>query len=1067
MAALLLLSPGAFAQNAVPPGVAPVPIPNSRPTGVTNGFGIDGDLTAYSGDAASYLSAGDWLPNPLTAAGYGGVLSATGTVPATANPKRVIHKTDSYGATDDIFSGGSKIDSNPNTAVTWKTGGPNPSKNDINNALVFIEEASSATAPGTFVGDTWVMMAGDRATKEGNSFLAFQFLQKTLTRNTNGTFTSAGTDGGRTAGDIQITAEFVNGGTVPNLYYEVWQSVAGAFTWVQIQAPPAGAAFGRTNGVVLSNVPYSPFGGSSYDTNLFAEVAVDISAVYRNVQTTCVGKISTLWVVTKSSQSSSANMTDFVEPIPLDLKINVTADAGPDRAVCAGNSTTIGTPAVSGYTYSWAIGSAAPFATTAQVAVTPSATTTYTLTVTKVGATCSSPPDDVVVTVNPNPTANAGTAPATQCASTTGNSFLLAGSGSNGTPSWAVFNNPNSLTVNITNGGTYAPTIAVSGGSGTVTLRLTVTSGTNPVCTAATSDVAVTVKPVPTASAGTAPAAQCAIAAGNSFVLAGSGSNGTPSWAVQTNPNSLTVNITNGGTYAPTIAVSGGSGTVTLRLTVNGTANPLCTAATSDVAVTVNPNPTASAGAAPAAQCASTAGNTFSLDGSGTNGTYKWTVFSKSPSALSAVFSSDAMAKPTVTVSGGSGTVTLRLTVTSATCGDATSDVTVTVNPNPTASAGTAPAAQCAITAGNSFLLAGSGSNGTPSWAVFNNPNSLTVNITNGGTYAPTIAVSGGSGPVTLRLTVTSGANPVCTAATSDVAVTVNPNPTADAGTAPAAQCLSANGNSFSPSGSGSNGTPSWAVFNNPNSLTVNITNGGTYAPTIAVSGGSGTVTLRLTVTSSANPVCTAATSDVAVTVNAKPAGPTVTIQEATLCGTLTSPTLTVCGPVAGTTYLVTETDGTNPQSTTYSAGPLVFVLRAGKGFSITATASAAAGGCVSAATICGGQAASCPASAGRVATAASPTTAPALQQGILTEAYPNPTSKDATINFSVPKSGHVVVQVYNAIGVAVATLFDGDVAGGETRSVKLKGEFLATGIYTYRVVADGKTKTNHVSLVK
>ncbi|MBH8570866.1 T9SS type A sorting domain-containing protein [Microvirga sp. STS02] len=878
--AVLLLSPSAFAQNAVPPGVAPVPIPNSRPTPATNGFGIDGDLTAYFGDDASYTNAGDWLPNPLTAAGYGGVLSASGTVPATANPKRVIHKTDSYGATDDIFSGGSKIDSNPNTVVTWKTGGPNPSKNDINNALVFIEESAVATGPGTLAGDTWVMMAGDRATKEGNSFLAFQFLQKTLVRNTNGSFTSAGPDGGRTVGDIQITAEFVNGGTVPNLYYEEWRSVAGAFTWVQIQAPPAGAAFGRTNGLVLSNVPYAPFGGSSYDTNLFAEVAVDISAVYRNVQTTCVGKISTLWVVTKSSQSSSANMTDFVEPIPLDLKINVTADAGPDKAICAGGSTTIGTPAVSGYTYSWAIGNAAPFATTAQVSVSPGATTTYTLTVTKVGATCSSPPDDVVVTVNPNLTANAGTAPAAQCAVTAGNSFLLAGSGSNGTPSWAVQSNPNNLTVSIASGGTYAPTVAVRGGTGTVTLRLTVTSGAAPSCGTATSDVAVTVKPVPTASAGTAPAAQCAVEAGNSFALSGSGSNGTPAWAVQSNPNGLTVGITNGGTYAPTIAVSGGSGTVTLRLTVNGTANPLCPAAT------------------------------------------------------------------------------------------------------------------------------------------------------------------------------------------SDVAVTVNPNPTANAGTAPAAQCLSANGNSFSPSGSGSNGTPSWAVQSNPSSLTVNITNGGTYAPTVAVSGGSGTVTLRLTVTSSVNPVCTAATSDVAVTVNAKPAGPTVTIQEATLCGTLTSPTLTVCSPVVGTTYLLTESDGANPQSTTYSAGPLVFVLRAGKGFSITATASAAAGGCISAATICGGQAESCPASAGRVA-AGSTATAAVLQQSIQTEAYPNPTNRDATINFSVPKSGHVVVQVYNAIGVAVATLFDGEVVGGETRSVKLKGESLATGIYTYRVVADGKTKTNHVSLVK
>ncbi|MBD2723091.1 T9SS type A sorting domain-containing protein [Hymenobacter armeniacus] len=879
LTALVLLSCPAFAQNAVPPGVVPVLLPNPRPTGATTGFAIDGDLAAYDGDAAAYRNAGDWLPNPLTAAGYGGALSATGAAPVGS--KRIIHKTDAYGATDDIFAGGSKIDSNPNTSVTWKTGGPNPSKNDINNAMVYIEEGTASTGAGIVIGDTWVTMAGDRATKEGNSFLAFQFLQKTLVRNADGTFTSAGTDGGRTVGDVQVTAEFVNGGTVPNLYYEEWRPAGTGFTWVQLANPPSGAAFGRTNGVALTNVPYAPFGGTLYEANLFAEVSVDISAVYRGVQTTCVGKISTLWVVTKSSQSSSANMTDFVEPIPLDLNINVVADAGADKAMCAGGSAKIGATAVAGYSYAWSIGNASPFATTAEVTVSPAATTTYKLTVTKIGSTCSSPPDEVTVTVNGNPTAQAGTAPAAQCAAAS-NTFSLSGSGTNGTPSWAVFNNPSSLSVNITGGDTYTPSVAVSGGSGTVTLRLTVTS------------------------------------------------NATPS------------------------------------------------------------------------------------------------------------------------------------------CGTATSDVAVTVNPNPTAGAGTAPAAQCAALVGNTFSLSGTATNGTPLWTVFSNPSSLAVTITGETSLTPSVAVSGGSGVVTLRLTVTSTANPVCTAATSNVAVTVNPNPTAQAGTAPAAQCLSANGNTFSLSGSGTNGTPSWAVFNNPSSLSVNITGGDTYTPSVAVSGGSGTVTLRLTVTSNATPSCGTATSDVAVTVNAKPAGPTVTVQEASLCGALTAPTLTVCNPVAGTTYRVTETDGTNPQTATYSAGPLVFVMRAGKGFSITATASAAAGGCISAATVCGGQAESCPAPPAIRSASVEPTTIPsALQGSIQTEAYPNPTTRDATINFTVPTSGHVVVQLYNAIGVPVATLFDGQVVGGETRTLQLKGAQLAAGTYTYRVMANGKAKTNRVSLVR
>ncbi|ALD21341.1 hypothetical protein AM218_09085 [Hymenobacter sp. DG25A] len=88
-------------------------------------------------------------------------------------------------------------------------------------------------------------------------------------------------------------------------------------------------------------------------------------------------------------------------------------------------------------------------------------------------------------------------------------------------------------------------------------------------------------------------------------------------------------------------------------------------------------------------------------------------------------------------------------------------------------------------------------------------------------------------------------------------------------------------------------------------------------------------------------------------------------------------------------------------------------------------------------------------------------------QRSIQTEAYPNPTGRDATINFSVPRSGHVKVDVYNALGSYVTTLYDGDAKGGENNAVVLKGAQLPTGTYYYKVTSDGKTKTNRISLVK
>jgi hypothetical protein len=68
------------------------------------------------------------------------------------------------------------------------------------------------------------------------------------------------------------------------------------------------------------------------------------------------------------------------------------ADAGPDQAICPGGSVQIGTPAVAGRTYSWSPGGA----TTAQITVSPSSTTIYTLTV---STACNQASDDVTVTV--------------------------------------------------------------------------------------------------------------------------------------------------------------------------------------------------------------------------------------------------------------------------------------------------------------------------------------------------------------------------------------------------------------------------------------------------------------------------------------------------------------------------------------------------------------------------------------------------------------------------------------------------------------------------------------------
>lgn len=223
-----------------------------------------------------------------------------------------------------------------------------------------------------------------------------------------------------------------------------------------------------------------------------------------------------------------------------------------------------------------------------------------------------------------------------------------------------------------------------------------------------------------------------------------------------------------------------------------------------------------------------------------------------------------------------------------------------------------------------------------------------------------------------------------------------------------------------------------------------------------------GTYTLTVT---DAGAGCTASTSETITQPNAL-AAPVVTLLEPTLCTRATG-TVTVTNPViANATYTLTQpnlpTSPTNPTSitTTTTTETVAFAnLAAGGGFSITVTVN----GCTSPATNCGNTTHNARQTPG-------PTTSSggiALKKNILTEAYPNPTGRDATINFSVPKSGRVVVQVYNSLGARVATLFDDEVKAGENRSVILKGASLPSGNYTYRVIANGSTKSNRISLIK
>jgi len=310
-----------FTDGPPPTGIAPV----SPPVG---GFGIDGDLKANA-------TSGDWLPGP--AGSQGAVLNNDGSA---VDSSTTFHITDPYDSdTDDVFGGGDKVNDDPNT-WGWtrkKTG----KKVDISNALVHL-----TTNPGNH--HQWVVVSGDRMSDLGTAYIDFEFLQHTLTltNNTSGSaggFASAGPDGGRTVNDFILTIALVGGGSTANFYLVQWKpKPGGGYDYFDATANlPSGSVFAAVNPTNATPVPYGAFGTNIYLKNTFAEGAVDMTALLGAILSDpCTGmQVKSVLVKTKESDSASANIADFINPIQINLKLGL-AVAGSAQAQCADPSGT-------------------------------------------------------------------------------------------------------------------------------------------------------------------------------------------------------------------------------------------------------------------------------------------------------------------------------------------------------------------------------------------------------------------------------------------------------------------------------------------------------------------------------------------------------------------------------------------------------------------------------------------------------------------------------------------------------------------------------------------------------
>jgi gliding motility-associated-like protein len=465
---------------------------------------------------------------------------------------------------------------------------------------------------------------------------------------------------------------------------------------------------------------------------------------------------TTIYTVTgaaiNSTCGATGQVTVTVNPLPV-------ADAGAaTRSTCAGVPITLGGTAVAGIAYSWSPATGLSSATSATPTLTLPNTTsapitqTYTLTATNPATGCQAT-SPVAVTVNPLPVATPGAA-VTLCGG--GSAQLGAAAVAGNTYSWSPAAGLSSAT-------SANPTVTLTNTTGaplTQTYTLTTTNAAG--CTS-TATVVVTANPLPIA----VPGAAATYCSGGTVQLGAAPVAGlTYSW-------SPSMGLTSANAANPSVTLTNTTGTpITQTYTLTVTNPATGCQATGTVAVTVNPLPVATPGAA-VTFCA---GGSAQLGGAAVAGTtYSW-----SPAAG---LSSATSANPTVTLpntTGAPSTQTYILTATNPATGcQATGTVAVTVNPLPVAT----PGASVTFCAGGSAQLGGAAVAGTTySWSPATGLSSAT-------SANPTVTLPNATGAAitqTYTLTATSAAG--CTS-TGTVAVTVNPLPVAVPGNAGITSC--------------------------------------------------------------------------------------------------------------------------------------------------------------------------------------------------------------------------------------------------------------------------------------
>lgn len=213
------------------------------------------------------------------------------------------------GQADDSFGNGTKED----TAVPSVTDGSIPNnKSDLTRFYTKLRTESN--------GKDYAYLAWERVQDPtGTTNMDFEF-------NTSTTLSSNGVTPVRTAGDVLIKYDLAQGGTVPTLGYHLWVT-AGAGRdvceasnsvpcWSKVK-PLTGNFEGSINTFSVVD-PIAPNNPRTLSARTFGEAAINLTDANIIPEGTCKG-FSTAYLKSRSSDSFTAAVKDFIAPQPLDF----------------------------------------------------------------------------------------------------------------------------------------------------------------------------------------------------------------------------------------------------------------------------------------------------------------------------------------------------------------------------------------------------------------------------------------------------------------------------------------------------------------------------------------------------------------------------------------------------------------------------------------------------------------------------------------------------------------------------------------------------------------------------